>query len=186
MPALDPGRKWETYELEEHALQTGSLNLAPFVDSSLFKLRADDGIGICSLLGPDERTTTSVAFAFETGEVWSIDTTLLAYSGKDILFLEPYFENRLQAYARFLALLGLKPPYNWICGVSGVKGRRIQFPPQAGSMRIPGWPGRQCLTDTIVEEGTYDGAQTPSSALYPFFKAIFAKCGIPRPDYLPR
>jgi len=32
-------------------------------------------------------------------------------------------------------------------------------------------------------EGSYDGQQTPSNALYPFFKAIYDKCGVARPDY---
>ncbi|HEY6468129.1 MAG TPA: hypothetical protein VIY69_19170 [Candidatus Acidoferrales bacterium] len=184
MPMLDPGRKWETYELEEHALQTGYLNLAPFIDNPIFKLRAHDGIGICSLLGPDEPTTTSVAFAFETGEVWGIDTTFLQYSPNAIPFLEPYFGQRLQSYARFLAMLGLQAPYTWICGITGAAGRQLEYPVQPGRARIPGWPMTQCLTDTIVEEGTYDGKQDPGSALLPFFKAVFAKCGLPRPDYL--
>jgi hypothetical protein len=47
-------------------------------------------------------------------------------------------------------------------------------------------PERQCVSDTIIEEGDYDCQQTPASALYPLFKAIFEKCGTPRPDHLPR
>jgi hypothetical protein len=186
MPTFDPGKKWETYELEKYALRTGSLNLQPFVISSLFKLRAHDGVGICSLMTPNDNETMSVAFAFETGEVWGIDTTLLRYSQTDIPFLEPNFTECLQAYARFLSSLDLQPPYHWIGGITGVKGRRLLVPTQPGHMRIPGWSGPQCLADTIIEEGTYDGEQTPTDALYPFFKAIFAKCGIPRPDYLLR
>jgi hypothetical protein len=185
MPAFDPGKTWASYELDQYAIHNNTLNLAPFVDSSIFKLRAHDGIGICSLMAPDDSETTSVAFAFETGEVWGIDTTLLHYSQSDLPFLEPYYEKNLKLYASFLSCLGLKPPYHWVCGITGVRGRRLQVPLQSGSVRIPGWPGPQCLADTIVEEGAYDGKQTPTSALHPFFRTIFARCGIPRPDDLP-
>jgi hypothetical protein len=135
---------------------------------------------------PDARETTSVAFAFETGEVWSIDTTILTYSSPaDLPFLEPYYNERLKGYARFLAGLGLKPPYHWIAGVTGVKDRRFQRPPPPGQMWIPGSSGPRCLSETVKKKGEYDGEQAPSSALYPFFKAIFDACGVPRPDYLP-
>jgi len=184
MPMIDPGKHWPAYELRERAVRTGSFDLQPFVVNGIYPLRAEDGVGICSLMTPDTPETTSVAFAFETGEVWSIDTTILAYSLNDLPFLETYYNERLKDYARFLAGLGLKPPYHWIAGVTGAKGRRLQRPPPPGQMWIPGWPGPQCLSDTVRQEGEYDGEQTPSAALYPFFKAIFDACGIPRPDYL--
>jgi len=68
--------------------------------------------------------------------------------------------------------------------LTGVKDRRLVIPP--GMMRIVGSRGPQCLSDTIIEEGDYDCQQTPVSALYPLFKAIFEKCGTTRPDHLPR
>lgn len=185
MPGTDPCKKWATHELRQHAIYTGRINLAPFSDTNITLLRAHDGMGICSLITPDAPETTSVAFAFETGEVWSIDTTLLQYSRGILPFLEPQYAERLQDYARFLTALGLRPPYSWIGGVTGVKDRRLQIPTAPGHMRIPGWPTPQCLSDTITEEGTYDGKQSPTSALCPFFKAIFDKCGVPRPDHLP-
>ena len=128
--------------------------------------------------------STLDTLAFETGEVWSIDTSLLAadtvrlFTGE----IERLFASRLEAYARFLAGLGLMPPYRWIAGLAGVKGRRLQIPQPQGQMQIA--LGPECLSETVVEQGLYDGKQTPSSALLPFFKAIFDKCGIPRPNYL--
>jgi len=73
MPVFDPGKRWAPYELRERAVRTGSLDLHPFVVSGIYPLRAEDGVGICSLVTPDARETSSVAFAFATGEVWSID-----------------------------------------------------------------------------------------------------------------
>jgi len=130
--------------------------------------------------------TTSVAFAFETGEVWSVDTTLLTYAGDQIPYLESHFTGQLQKYAQFLSGLGLNPPYHWIGGVTGVKDRRLVIPPQPGMTRIAGFRAPQCLSDTIIEKGDYDGQQTPASALHPLFKAIFEKCGTPRADYFPQ
>ena len=184
MPVVDPGKTWPAYELKAQANVGQTLNLAPFVDNPNYVLRAEDGIAVCPLNTPDDLETTSVAFAFETGEVWSIDTSLLAadtvrlFTGE----IERLFASRLEAYARFLAGLGLMPPYRWIAGLAGVKGRRLQIPQPQGQMQIA--LGPECLSETVVEQGLYDGKQTPSSALLPFFKAIFDKCGIPRPNYL--
>jgi hypothetical protein len=36
MPTVDPGKKWPAYELKEHAIRTGNLNLAPFVYNNLY------------------------------------------------------------------------------------------------------------------------------------------------------
>jgi hypothetical protein len=186
MPALDPGKKWPAYELKEHAIHTNNITLAPFVFDNLFYLRAEDGFALCQLMTPQARDTSSVAFVFDTGEVWSIDTTLLTSHPGTLPFLEPYYIKALESYARLLSSLGLKPPFRWIGGVTGVNDRRLQIPPAPGKRLIPGWPGPQCLSDTIVEEGAYDGQQTPASSLLPLFKAIFDKCGTPRPDHLPQ
>jgi hypothetical protein len=186
IPFTDPGRKWTSHELRE-ATQRG-IALQPFIWSNMFILRAEDGIGCCGLLTPDERRTNSVAFAFETGEVWAIDTWLLGIHPADLLTadLERMLTERLQEFGRFLTRLGLQPPYQWIAGVTGVKNRRLQFARPPGQMRVPGWPGPECLSETIVITGTYDGRQSPTTALMPFFNEIFHKCGMPRPDYLPR
>ena len=186
MPAVDPGKKWRTLELKEHAIRTGSLNLAPFVYHNIYILRAEDGLAVCPLVTPEARDSTSVAFVFDTGEVWSIDTTLLTYDQGNIPYLETYYIDALKNYSRLLASLGMKPPYRWIAGVTGVKDRRLNIPPAPGHTLLSGWRSPLCLSDTITEEGAYDGQQTPASALFPLFKAIFDKCGTPRPGYLPQ
>jgi hypothetical protein len=186
MPVVDAGKTWPAYELKVQANAGQTLNLAPFVDNPNYVLRAQDGIAVCPLNTPDDLETTSVAFAFETGEVWSIDTWLLAadtvrlFTGE----IEGLFGSRLEAYTRFLAGLGLTPPYCWIAGLAGVKGRRLQIPPPQGRMQVA--LGPECLSEHIISTGTYDGKQSPPSALLPFFKEIYNKCGAPRPDYLPQ
>ncbi len=186
MPTTDPGKRWPAHELQHPAIQTGSLNLAPLEGYNISLLRAEDGIAICSLVKSDATETTSVAFAFETGEVWSVDTTVLSYAPGFIPHLETRYIERLADYARFLSLLGPKPPYHWIGGITGVKDRRLEIPLPPGKMYLPGWQGPLCLSDTIMKEGDYDGLQTPASALHPLFKEIFDRCAVPRPDYLSR
>jgi hypothetical protein len=188
MPVVDPGGAgWTSLELRE-ALRSGSIDLQPFIWSQLGVLRAQDGVGCCNLLTPHHQETNSVAFAFETSEIWAIDTWLLATDAHYIVAgtLEQMYTERLPGYGRFLARLGLQPPYQWIAGLAGVKGRHLQYPPPSGQMRMSGWIGPECLSDPITSTGTYDGTQSATTALLPFFNELYRRCGMPRPEYLPR
>jgi hypothetical protein len=183
MPPSAIGKKWPSHELRSKAL-SGTFDLRPISEgSSLFGIRAEDGFGICPPYPPESGTTTSLAFAFESGEVWSVDTDQLRY-GQTIPFVEEIYVARLQGYARFLKNLGVAPPYRWLCGMTGVKGYRLQVPAPSGYLR-PG-PGPQCLSESIRAEGVFDGEESAQSALYPFFKEIFDRCGIARPNHLPQ
>ena len=183
MPELSTGQSWPAHELKKHAVRTGSLNLTPFLEDSFSFLRAEDGVAICCLETPARDTeTASVAFLFNTGEIWSIDTALLHYSGDSIPYLEKEFVNRFEDYVRLLSGLSLKPPYRWIAGLADIKNRRLA--PVPGQVHIPGLNVATCLSDIIKVEGLYDGQQTPASALSPLFELIFEKCGVPRPRHL--
>jgi hypothetical protein len=186
MPSVDPGRKWASYELV-NALNRG-VNLQPMIWPNLFSLRAEDGVGTCALLTSEAHETNSIAFAFETGEVWAIDTCLMGTEPAELfpVEIERMLTGRLPEYGHFLALLGLQPPYQWIAGVTGVKNRRLQYPSPQGQMRVPGWSSPRCVAEHIISDGTYDGKQSPTSALLPFFKEIYDKYGMPRPEYLPQ
>ena len=148
----------------------------------MFGIRDDDGYGLCTLFPRDSEETTSAVFAFETGEVWSVDTDQLSFGS--IPFIETIYKSRLEDYARFLKSLGLEPPYRWICGMTGIKGYRFQMPPRDAPMRYG--PGPLCMADTIRSEGGFNGFELPGTALYPFFKEIFDRCGVRRPDSMPR
>jgi len=118
----------------------------------------------------------------------SVDTTVLSYDSTKLFVgeIENLFTDRLEKYARFLIGLDLKPPFHWIGGLTGVKDRRLEIPLSPGTMRIAGWPGPQCLSDTVNEEGSYDSKRTPTNALNRLFKAIYEKSGVARPDHLPQ
>ena len=186
MPTLDPKRTWTAMELK----QAGHLGVAlqPFIFSSLFIVRAEDGIGACNLLTPDASETNSVAFVFETGEVWAIDTWVLGTDPTRIVVteLEKGWVQHLKNYAEFLSRLGLPGPYRWIAGVSGVAHRRLAYLPAPGKNWLPDRLGPECLAEQIVNEGFYSRGQSAASALLPFFELIFRKSGLPRPEYLDR
>jgi len=183
MPTSGIDRTWPTHELRETAL-SGAFNLMPISHSSdIHGIRAEDGFGLCSLFPEQASTTASLAFAFETGEIWSVDTERLSF-GEAIPFVEQIFVMRIESYAAYLKSLGVMPPFQWICGLTGVKGFRLHVPVQSGYYR-PG-PGPQCLSETIRSKGVFDAEGSAQSALYPFFKEIFDRCGLPRPAHLPR
>jgi hypothetical protein len=186
MPPYDPAKKWASHELREAALRNQRILLEPFSCADIHSIRAEDGFGFCSLGSSAATDTRSVAFAFESGEVWSVDTWLFAVCGDDIPFLENDFAERLQQYAQFLEHLGIKPPFRWIAGITDIKGRFLQLgPPAPGRMYMTGMARPKCLAGCVVSEGVYDMVQTPHNALNIFFKSIFDKCGIPRPAHLP-
>jgi hypothetical protein len=189
MPTTDPGKRWPPHELREHALQEGRFNLEPlpgtYPGQGISFLRAADGMGASHASPPEENVIRSVVFAFETGEVWSVDTALLGYDPNLLPFIEDNYTARLSDYARFLQLLGVKPPYHWIAGIIGARGRRLAVPPPRDQFNA--FPGPKCAADLVTADGEYDPAtQTPTAALRPFFDRVFQDCGRPRPDYLPQ
>lgn len=191
MPSSPQGRLWTPRKLKETAVPANALNLLPFLNASSYSwLRADDGWGVFDASDAIDnqqgrKEVSSVAFVFQTGEVWSLDTALLARDTKRIPFIEPIFNNRFFQYANFLTRLGVPPPYHWITGITGVKGRLLVVPPEPGFMSI-GSSGPLCLGETIEVEGMYQAGQTPGKVLLDFYTAIFEKCDMERPPYLDR
>ena len=84
MPSSPYGRTWTPRELRDVAVAGGVLHLLPLANNSSSSfLRAEDGWGTFDGSGPiDEqqkrKEAPDIAFAFQTGEIWSIDTSLLA------------------------------------------------------------------------------------------------------------
>jgi len=183
-PTSDSGKRWASSELKTAVMPLGGgpLNLAPFSDDNHpFFIRAADGIGMCSYVAPAQTITNSVAFAFETGEVWSVDTALMTYFRPGILYgeIEKLYVDRLPKYGRYIASLGLAPPFHWIAGISGTKGRTLRIPVPGFSPGIK--TGPECMAEDIVKEGDYDGQQSAAAALAPFFNEIYHACGLKRP-----
>lgn len=197
MPSVDLGKKWTTGELKAQAMK-GNIRLLPLIRSSgsgYSLLRAEDGEAYYrggSVTGDQPASTNtiktdSVAFAFRSGEVWSIETALLAYAKDKIYYtdLEKVFTESAQNYREFLKQLGIDPPLHWKAGLVGVRARHLGYQPQPGYA----WsgPGPICAADIIEAEGIIESnEQSSMAALMPFFEKIFEECGITRPDYLPQ
>ena len=110
--------------------------------------------------------TDSIAFAFNTGELWSIDTSVLRMAAKKrhLYFLDiaRTLVPKLREYGQFLRSLGIQPPFKWIAGLEGVKGWRLQVPPPPNHISTS--PGDTCFRDVVEADGTYDPAQPPAMA----------------------
>ena len=130
---------------------------------------------------PNSTETTSVAYIFRTGEIWSIDTAILSLYPEGILVgdIEERYKTFFLRYTEILLTLGLTLPFRWIAGISDVKGRRLQSPVYSNRTQSF-YQGPECLTGDIIEEGRYEGEE-PAVALRRFFEAIYEECGTERP-----
>ena len=130
--------------------------------------------------------TDSIAFAFNTGELWSIDTSVLGVAtGKRNLYFSGIAKTlvpKLREYGQFLRSLGVQPPFKWIAGLEGVKGWRLQVPPPPNHISTS--PGETCFKDVVEAKGTYDPAQPPAMALLPLFTQLFRRCGKTIPPHI--
>lgn len=191
MPTVRPGKTWPVYELKKHAIKNNQLNLRPMARANGFDfLRAEDGMGMFAAIGRNQDlykmsvspSVDSVAFAFETGEVWGIDTVYLSFDNQQIPAFETIYTQCLVSYKNFLESLGIPGPYRWIAGITGVKGRTFSYREHIDNMSFK--QTALCTADTIIEEGTYSEGETAEAAMEPFFKKIFDKCGIERPTQI--
>jgi hypothetical protein len=186
-------REWSNDELMSCGRRQGAF-LLPLSWGNMHYLRAEDGMGAFASsdsmslphsisLSPE---TDSVAFAFNTGEVWSIDTSVLgmAAARRHLYFLDiaRTLVPKLREYGQYLCSLGIQPPLKWIAGLEGVKGWRLQIPPPPNHISTSA--GDTCLKDVVEAKGIYDPAQPPAMALLPFFTRLFQRCGKTIPPHI--
>jgi hypothetical protein len=170
-------------QVKERVISDGKLWLSPLNWGDIGFVRADDGFGVYARFREEDAETNSVAFVFETGEIWAIDTGMLSIASQLVYFGE--MQNAmcgvLPHYTRFLHNLGIEPPFRWIAGLDGIKGRQLDVqPPGEGISRL----GEAFLKNRIVGHGSYDGAQEPHIALGPFFREVFKRSSMEYPRYL--
>lgn len=183
MPLKPLEKPLQIYDLKKYTISHID-NLLPLYrfGSGFSWLRGADGFGVFNANPASPTQVGSIAFAFETGEIWSINTIILSNHISSIPFLESEYTKSFRDYIKFLKDFGVNPPYKWIAGITGVKNRYLQYPIPHNHYRTGDGP--ICLTDTIQTEGTFDGEQDVKEVLLPFFEKIFDKCGLPRPNYL--
>jgi hypothetical protein len=157
--------------LKESALQLAVVPLVRMTQSVGF-VRGEDGGGFYPVQGTD--TTNSVAYIFNTGEIWVIDAWL-SQIPQYVELDEEIFSATLQQCADLLSRLGLDGPYRWIAGMEGILNRRLVM------ANRPNARLGTCVVDRIEQDGTYDPSQDPGLALRPFFEEVFDACGAARP-----
>jgi hypothetical protein len=184
MPLDDPGRKWAVSELKATAT-VGAL-LMPLYNGagSYGYVRAHDGYGTYWADG-SLGSTHDVAFLFNTGEVWVANSYYLQVTTDNgIVFIEDKMGSALERYAKVLENLGIRPPYRWIAGMEGIKGRGLWVPVQSGYVRMRPGPIGKCLLDSVEEKGFHTPGESPIRSLKPFFTKLFESCGLDRPEWL--
>jgi hypothetical protein len=184
MPELRIDRKWHGTEIRDFAKSNDNhlvpLGIEAFLPISTDHMFAENGFGIYVVHKPIQ----CIVFVFETGEIWGIDAYHLTM-GTSIPLIEPYLIKALTGYSAFLReRLGVPPPYRWIAGIEGVKGRPIEIPVNAPGQVIIQRVSGSCLSDEIVKSGTHEQGADAQTSLRPFFVELFAKCMISRPDWM--
>lgn len=188
MPELNPHRTWTIEEIRA-AATTPQDHIRPLWDGygGFGYLRHADGFGVFARRA-DEEDASTMTFAFTTGEVWAVDALYLDYLERQgITFIpdaELMYARALRNLGEFEARLGVEPPYRWIAGMSGLRGRGLEVPIQPGRASPPGPKGR-CLRDVVSITGTYSpNAASPLLQLKPFWEAIYDSCGLSRQAWL--
>jgi len=171
MPSHDPGRRWLASNLRREAFP---LTVAPLLrlTGSVGFLQGEDGCGYYPIWR-DDNIALSIAYVFETSEIWIIDTSL-GNAPEYLEFREGKFIDTLKICESLLDHLDQKKPYSWVAGVEGMKGRKVLIP--QGRMPIG-----VCLTNCVEVEGVYNEGDKADELLVPFFEKFFDQCGVTRP-----
>ena len=191
LPEFDTGRRWSPIELKKAATQNG-FHLVQLIDgyASLGFVRDKDGFGVVGMTG-DRSNTSAVSFAFETGEIWSIDTYIINAIKQQapgtrpgLPYLEDRFKLAMHSFRIVLTLLGLRPQFRWVAGIEGIKDCGLYYPAPAGHYFHVPIPHGRSLSESVWATGSLGEIETPASALKPFFTKVFAAFNVDRPEYL--
>jgi hypothetical protein len=175
-PRYAISQEWNHLELRDCG-RGSNIALRPLLWHNMQYLRAEDGIGAYATINnlTNETRTNAVAFAFNRGELWSVDTTVLQLANDkriDFLSVARVLIQNLNRYGQFLQCLGIESPFQWEAGMEGVKGWKLQ---------VPDAVAETCLSDLIEASGTYDVGKNPAETLRPFFDRMFQKCSMRLP-----
>ena len=146
------------------------------------RLKASDGLA--RYLAFNSPLAESVSFLFRSGEVWSVDTSLLPTVSHQRYFMlsevRKSLPQLLTNFADALIDLGLNPPFKWIAGVEGVEGYRPAFDtPQINEPRHP-----PLQAESVLVEGLYSPGDNTSMVADAFSEKVFAECGRKMPEGL--
>lgn len=135
-----------------------------------------------------ERRTPQAVQLMTNGEIWAITDPYIDNPNKKAPVppeqFEKYFTDALAHFREvMLSSLRLQPPFNWIAGLTGIKGRALLFPPgPQGSRRYPEM-GPRYSVESIVETGTLTENDSIEDVLKPLFERIYGAIGLRRSQF---
>jgi hypothetical protein len=182
MPDQKQTREWAISELRAN-FNAGGVLLLPLGNfSSWSYVRAEGGFGYMPTMSNESDPVPAVILAFKTGELWSV------YSGpsstrNDIPDVEPMFIDCFRRCIHFLRTgLNVAPPYRWIAGMEGIKGKKLWKVAPPGRHYTNPLTG-PCLTDIVTERGVLRDGEKWQLALKPLFHQLYDACGAERLDH---
>lgn len=132
-----------------------------------YGIRGADGYGFGINVSAGE--TLSVVYAFDRGEVWSIDAAMLKYWKGKIFFDTNHYATALTDFSAFLKRVGVEGPYRWSAGLEGVQGRVLH---PVGRSFV--FPPAESVANSVVGQGDFSGDPNEALAsLEPFFAAVY-------------
>jgi hypothetical protein len=142
----------------------------------------EHGFAIFSPSHGSSNKTYQLVQLMNSGEIWAINDPFVDHEDR-LGPLTPHayegdFVSALSQYREFaMSELKLNPPFKWIAGMSGIKGRALHYPPpRPGYFRVRK-TGGLCVKNEIEVSGLIDGDSDIAEALKPFFESIYGHCG---------
>lgn len=184
MPLTQSGRVFSSSELISAMDDSGML--MPLFNGlgGYSRIRAHDGVGVFWSSGEGE--TSDIVFIFKTGEIWSIDSHIIKarQESNSIQLSEREFTSALKRFGGYLGRLGINPPYRWIAGMEGIRGRGMFVPSRDGYYPYNNQPSGRCMLDSVTVDGIFDPNEDTEKSLEPFFVRVYEICGLDRPAWL--
>jgi hypothetical protein len=182
MPEQEQSRQWTIAALRD-AMKPAERTISPIGNfHGLWSIRTPEGYGKIPAMHNDSDPVPAVVVAFKSGEVWSVYAGPLSRN-QEMPNVESFYVECFVRYVPFLRDgLKISPPYRWIAGIEGLKGKTMQRFAAPGHSFLNPMSG-ECLVETIVDEGLFQAADKPQLALTPFFEQLHDAFGSDRLDH---
>lgn len=149
--------------------------------NSIGRLRGENGVGIYAY--DDSGRTPSVAYVFETGELWVTDR-LDVHDTEQVLFFEKgLFETFDKNVTYMRGYLKLPFPFCWQAGINGIRDQRMEA--STPGYYVNGKTVGPSLKNAVVSVGEFaDPNSRAKDILRPFVEDVYDSFGARAPDWL--
>jgi len=182
MPDQQQSRLWTISELRAAMDTAGRIILPIGSFQGWWSIRTAEGYGKIPAMQNDLDPVPAVIVAFKSSEVWSV------YAGptsrnQQMPNVESLYVDCFVRCVPFLRDgLRISPPYRWIAGIEGLKGKKMQRFAAPGYSYFNPMTG-ECLVETVIDIGLFRATDKPQLALKPFFEKLHEAFGSERLDH---